>query len=205
MADTFYSAIRAKGLIGSWDNASSYEQAWKDVPVTEVDNLVGIYQAKYLMSDWPFQPEKIPFNPPDPDNYIDKLAIDIYREEIPWSIAMNKLLVYYQKERDYNGAAKIAFMLAQPFPFWDKPQYIAGQLLVKVKRYREAVFYLDRAVNLKPDNTTYLLSLSLAYALNSQKGPAQSTLQRLLDIEPDHEEANRLLKQVETSSKRSGS
>jgi tetratricopeptide (TPR) repeat protein len=205
IADAFYNAIREKGLIGPWDNASTYEQAWKDVPVTKVDNLVGIYSVEYLMSDWPFQPQRIPFSPPEPKNYIEELAADLYQQKIPWVKTMEQLLAYYQKEQDYNEAAKIAFMLAQTFPFWDKPQYIAGQLLVKVNRYREAIFYLNRSVNLKPDNTTYLMALSKAYALDSKRDPAHNFLQRLLEIKPNHKEARRLLKQLEASSKTPGS
>jgi tetratricopeptide (TPR) repeat protein len=205
IADSFYNAIREKGLIGPWDNTISFDQAWKDVPVTEVDHLVGMYQAEYLMHDWPFRPRKIPFNPPEPKNYIEELAADLNQQKIPWVKTMEQLLVYYQKERDYNEAAKIAVMLAQAFPFWDKPQYIAGQLLVKVKRYREAVYYLNHSVNMKPDNTTYLLALSRAYVLNSQNNPAQQSLRRLLDIKPNHKEAQQLLKQLEISSKTSGS
>ena len=113
---------------------------------------------------------------------------------------MEQLLIYYQKEKDYAQAARIAVMLAQAFPFWERPQYIAGQLLVKEKRYREAVFYLNRAVNLKPDKTAYLVGLSRAYALNSQKDQAQRSLQQLLDMEPGHKEARQLLKQLEGSS-----
>jgi lysophospholipase L1-like esterase len=188
IADAFYNAIREKGLIGPWDNAISYDQAWKEVPVTEVDNLVGIYQAEYLMHDWPFQPQKVPYNPPEPENYIEELAADLYN------------LIYYQKEKDYAQAARIAVMLAQAFPFWERPQYIAGQLLVREKRYREAVFYLNRAVDLKPEKKEYLMGLSRAYALNAQKDQAQHSLQRLLDMEPDHKEGKGLLKKLEGSS-----
>jgi hypothetical protein len=41
MADAFYAALRRQGIAGSWDHASTFEQAWGDAPITEVDRLVG--------------------------------------------------------------------------------------------------------------------------------------------------------------------
>lgn len=199
LADAYYNAIRAKGFIGAWKNAASYEQASKDIPVTESDRLNGLYKIKHLMSDWPFQPERVPFNPPEPKNPIEALAIDLYHGDVSWIEAMEQLLSADLKNENYLRAAHTAVILAQAFPFLDAHQNIAGQLLEKVRRYREAIFYLNRAVSLKPTDPTYLLALSRAYAVDLQKEPAQRLLRRLLEIEPGHREARRLLNALEAS------
>jgi tetratricopeptide (TPR) repeat protein len=156
------------------------------------------------MSDWPFQPERIPYRPPEPTNLVEELAAGLYAKKLPWTRATERLLAHYIQQRDYREVARTASMLALAFPFLDQPQSVAGQLLVEAQRYREAVFYLCRAARLQPGSVEYLLALSRAAALDTQDGLARESLRQLLQIDPDHVEARRLLERWEAPSGAAG-
>ena len=91
----------------------------------------------------------------------------------------------------------MALILANSLPYLENLQYVAGQLLLNLGRKREALRYLKRAVELAPNETKNLLALSQAYWAESKKQEAKHILTQLLQIDPNHASAQRLLQQLQ--------
>ena len=145
LADAFYDAFRAHGMIGRWDGRVSREQAWREIPVTEVDRLYGEWRARYLTSDWPFKPEKEPFQIPWPANRVEEIAESYYHGSYEWPYAMRQLLDHYRSAGDKTEAARVAVLLAEAFPNRAEDQRAAAEALRAAGR-SDAVVYQRRAL-----------------------------------------------------------
>jgi lysophospholipase L1-like esterase len=129
LADAFYDAFRAQGMIGRWQTPVSREQAWREMPVTEVDRLYGEWRSRYLTSDWPFKPEKEPFQIPWPANRVEEIAEAYYHGSYEWPYAMRQLLDHYRSVGDKTEAARVAVLLAEAFPNRVEDQRAAAEAL----------------------------------------------------------------------------
>lgn len=197
IANTFYEAMKEKQLIGSWKNATSIAEAWQEVPVTEIEQLRGLYTVLRLKANWPFQAGAAEPKIPKPRNLVEALALGLYQKRVVWVNAMQQLFTHYQKIGDKAQAVKVALILASALPYVENPQYVAGQMLINRGRKLEALRYLKRAAELAPNKTNNLLALSRAYLSNSKKEDAERTLRRLLQVDPKYKLAQRLLEQLE--------
>src|SRR6185295_6057882 len=110
LADAFYTALREQALIGPWTTPVPREQAWREIPVTEVDRLYGEWRARYLMSDWPFTDEKESFWLPPVTDRVEGIAQDYYRESVEWPQAMRRLLDHYRSVGNVEEAARVAVL-----------------------------------------------------------------------------------------------
>ena len=70
-------------------------------------------------------------------------------------------------------------------------------MLVNQGRPRQALRYLERAVALAPGKSDNRLALARAYLDDDRKAEAGRVLERLLQREPNHEAARRLLARIE--------
>lgn len=145
LADAFYDAFRAQGMIGHWDSPVSREQAWREMPVTAVDRLYGEWRSRYLTSDWPFKPSKEPFQIPWPANRVEEIAESYYHGSYEWPYAMRQLLDHYRSVGDKTEAARVAVLLAEAFPNRAEDQRAAAEALRAAGR-SDAVVYQRRAL-----------------------------------------------------------
>lgn len=193
LADAFYEAMKERQLIGAWGNATATAEAWNNVPVTNMERLFGQHVIARLKADWPFQASATEPNIPAPRSLVERLALARYQKCVAWVTAMQQLFTHYQKTGDKVQATKVALILANALPYEEHPQYVAGQMLVNRGRGHEALRFLKRATELTPNETQYLLTLGQAYVSSSQKEKAKQTLTRLLEVDPTHKSARRLL------------
>lgn len=68
-----------------------------------------------------------------------------------------------------------------------------GRLLLSAGRAAEAVPHLEAALQLAPDDQAALYDLGVAYALGRRTPEARATAERLLQVNPEHPGAHRLL------------
>ncbi len=145
LADAFYDAFRAQGMIGRWEKPVPREQAWREIPVTEVDRLYGEWRSRYLTSDWPFKPNKEPFQIPWPANRVEEIAESYYHGSYEWPYAMRQLLDHYRSVGDKTEAARVAVLLAEAFPNRAEDQQAAAEALRAAGR-SDAEVYRRRAL-----------------------------------------------------------
>jgi len=146
LADAFYAALREQALIGPWTTPVPREQAWREIPVTEVDRLYGEWRARYLMSDWPFTDEKESFWLPPVTNRVEEIAEEYYRGSVEWPQAMRRLLDHYRCAGNVAEAARVAVLLAEAFPNRMEDQRAAAEALRAAGR-ADAVVYRRRALD----------------------------------------------------------
>jgi lysophospholipase L1-like esterase len=140
LADAFYAALREQALIGPWKTPVPREQAWREIPVTEVDRLYGEWRARYLMSDWPFTEQQEPFWLPPAAGRVEEIAQEYYRGSCEWPEAMRRLLAHYRSAGDVTEAARVAVLLAEAFPNRADDQRAAAEALLTAGRPDDVVY-----------------------------------------------------------------
>jgi tetratricopeptide (TPR) repeat protein len=193
LADAFYDAMREDELIGDWQHAVPDIVARADVPVSEVDRLFGEYKILRLTAGWPFRDPPIPAAIPQPRNEIEKLARQLYDQEINWTQANDKLRKLYRIEGNQHEYTRVTLILADAFPFISQAQYEAGTALIKAQRAPEASAYLRRAVEQAPGVTNHWLAFAHALVLTGRYDIARDSLRRALALDPGNETAIKAL------------
>ncbi|MBN1412272.1 MAG: tetratricopeptide repeat protein [Spirochaetales bacterium] len=197
MTNAYYNALMKAGLIGEWKDLVSYQQAYDEIPITDVDILFAEYKIMQLKADFPFVKEKKDPGVPQPTNPIEEIAYLLYYEKVTWLQGMERLLDIYKQYEDYPEALKVACNLVEAVPFDLRYLYLAGQLLTRADRPREAKYYLKKAVALAPDNPDIIFSLAEAYFLDKDVPNAVKYLKRVLELNPDNEQAKHNLENIE--------
>ncbi len=179
LADAYYDALRAAGLIAPWEGPVSARQAWQDVPVTEVDRLNADYQMLRLKADWPFSREPGPPGIPRRTTQVEKIAYALYQGTNSWPEAMRRLLSHYRLKRDHINAARVAVLLADARPYDTALQLEAATLASQVQR--------------EPAAQRLLWRTAQAQVSAGDTRGARNSLELLLALAPDHAGARQLL------------
>lgn len=199
LADAYYDALVADGVAGTATAAVDDEQAWLEVPVSEVDRIFSEYKIARITSHWPFSNAgKEPPLPP-PDGVPAMLAQQLYRQTLDWAGVHKRLAAHYKSIGDSQAYAKIVLILADAFPFDAPALYHAGVALLELGRNRQALDYLHRSARRAPDELNALLAYSHALLLNGAPQQARQVLQRVLAIDPDNATALQALQQIDGS------
>ena len=188
--------IIAQKLISETANEYSVELAWKDIPISKVNKIIADRKIKILISDYPFQPSKLTLEITKAKTYEERLATKQMKDTDWFSIQQN-LLAYYQKIGKWREAAKIAGLMFDAFPNQHNPAYVAGQLYFKVKDFTIALYYHSKAIELAPDNVSYLMSLARTYYANDKPTQSITILKKVLTISPTHPQAIFQLQRLE--------
>jgi tetratricopeptide (TPR) repeat protein len=185
MADAFYDAIVASGLVGDPTLKTDERTARREVPVSELDRAFGDYKIMNVISDWPFSDPPVQRELPATRDYAEQLAKSLYRQTTTWPDATLKLRDYY-RPRDTDEYRRLALILADAFPFMPTLQREAAAALLPAERPREALNYAYRAATREPNNVESLLVLAESFARMGRVREAGEVLDRALRLEPDN-------------------
>ncbi|GAB4188361.1 MAG: hypothetical protein Kow00108_25000 [Calditrichia bacterium] len=152
------------------DREADLNQLSLQAGVTEVDEQIGRIALKILLSDWPFKRNPsseetvIDYNP---DDYIKKLALDIYTEKISWKKGHFEASKYYKKNNQLYQAYREFLGLLNEEPYNVSAYIEAITLLFQLEKFDDAYPLLKHAELLdKKRNETHLIfSLLGAYYL----------------------------------------
>ncbi len=106
----------------------------------------------------------------------------------PYLAAGNVLM----KQRRYDEAF-VYFVAANDVEETSAGHRMLGSILLQRGDREAAVPHLERAVALDPHDLPALYNLSGAYALEAEYDKARRTVNRLLELKPDHQDGRRLL------------
>ncbi|MBT8135719.1 MAG: SGNH/GDSL hydrolase family protein [Gammaproteobacteria bacterium] len=195
LGNVYFDALRDTGLGLDWSRALPEKTARAEQPISRIEQLQGHYRVQGLLHDWPFVPERQPWQLPLPAGREQEIAQAWYRSEIDWIQAMNHGLVHYQQTGDYAEAARVAVNIADSFPFEAQPQHVAGMMLVRQTppQGHRAIPYFHRAVRLEPRSVPFMVTLARAYHINGYKDAARDTARRLQQLSPQNEIALQIL------------
>lgn len=155
LADAFYNKIKELQLIGDWGNYISYDNAFKDIPVTLIDSIKGKFIINDLKRSWPYNLKMSGTNPIalydsiKSLTYEEKKAINLYKGKEEWQAVMREAYHTYKRDGDYKNALKVAQSLIAEFPEQPKVYEMAGDICLEMNNTVYANFYFEKGKKLK--------------------------------------------------------
>ena len=150
LADAYYRSLLDDGILGPAVQVVPGEQAWSELPVTEVDLKKADYEITRLMADWPFRVDGARPHYPARNGEIERLAYSLFTRGTTWSSATEQLQAYYLQRQDSLAAARVAVLLADTYPYDTERQYQASKLAQDAGLERDAVRLLRRTQQQAP-------------------------------------------------------
>lgn len=145
IANAFYDALRARGIIGEWTNAVPASKARAAIAVTPVDSLMAILRTDRLVSGWPFRErgdERTPVvDTLHPRNDVERLAQSVVLGRTPWPAATDSVRVAAERAGDDEVATRAALALAEEYRYSAEPLLDLAELSARRGRVDEAVRY----------------------------------------------------------------
>lgn len=202
LANAFASTIVEQKLISTEVTIEQLERtagiAWSEIPVTKADRLYGEYKVAKLTADYPFTQH--PKTVPAPDSSsIEGDAVKRRLAGEDWLNLNRKLSPIYQREKDMNEGALISGLLADALPHEYNLTYIAGLIYKKANNIPLSLYYLNRAVQMKPDSLAVRLSIAQNYFILGNKQKSLAHLHFVKQQQPNHPDVDRFLKVVNGS------
>jgi tetratricopeptide (TPR) repeat protein len=109
-------------------------------------------------------------------------------------------LAYYENEQNFTYARRTAIILADAILVSAHYQHVAGQLCFKDGLLEDSIRYLNKALELQPQNTDVLLDATRVYFRMNSHAEAKAMLEKVLAINPTHEDAKQMLESVKVPS-----
>lgn len=154
LADAFYDAIHDEGLIGEWRTVVGQGQAERELLVTSIDSIAGAYRIQNLKNSWPFRPFDAPDVPLDTiaaGTVEGRLGLALYQRSLPRADALEELHRHYVASNNLTAALQSLYSIIQRYPFLSEPYLAASNVLVRARRYDDALEYAlaasERGVN----------------------------------------------------------
>ncbi|GIV61575.1 tetratricopeptide repeat protein [Rhodocaloribacter litoris] len=188
IADAFYEALHQAGLIGPWHHTIPARVARAEVLLTPVDSLYGVYRVRQLTGSWPFRPPGTVDRSLDTlraTNPVEAIALALFRREINWMEAMNRLQAHYVEQGNLHGALRAALAVIQQYPFLPEAYATAGDLLVRQGRYDEALAYFEAAHERRPSAGVHYMIGTLRL-VRGELDAAVEHLERGRALDPDN-------------------
>jgi tetratricopeptide (TPR) repeat protein len=162
MSDAFYTAMKKERLISAGGNEMSFSTLWKEMPVTRIDSLSGVYKVANLKNSWPFagtmRRDSSGAKTPE-----ERIAYQLANRKISWLDAMDQGYDLYIRNQALAEARKTVETLILEYPlnagYYLKSAMISGEM----KEEKQAVFNFQKAFRLAPsfDIARYLFVIFL--------------------------------------------
>lgn len=155
LADAFYNKIKELQLLDDWDNYISYDEAFKDIPITRIDSIRGKFIVGDLKRSWPYNLKMSGTNPIalynsiESPTYEEKKAINLYAGREEWQSVMKEAYHTYKRDGDLENALKVAQSLISEFPEQSKVYEMAGNICREMNNTDYANFYFEKGKQLK--------------------------------------------------------
>jgi tetratricopeptide (TPR) repeat protein len=151
IADAFYAALQTHGFSAPWPSPVPTADARRDLRVTAVDSLTGVFRTNRLTSGWPFQPRGTSLVPIvdtlQPRTAAEQLAQQVVLGHVPWAEATDRLRGEYEKAGDADRAIGAALAMAQEYRYAAQPLLDAARVAAAAGRDSAALVYVRAAVD----------------------------------------------------------
>ncbi|WP_371194676.1 hypothetical protein [Glaciecola sp. SC05] len=177
------------------------DKAWVNMPLSEVDLMVGDYKILTLTSDYPFTDSKQAIAAPADTSALQKIAKRRIEGE-SWLNTQQALLTILQEQGDIRQAANAAGLLHDALPDEAQAARVASLLYLQIDELGLAEFYARRALYVQQPgtqiNANYYLTLAEIVFKSGNLPDAIAILDALLRIEPDNQRALSIRQQIST-------
>ncbi|PKG99324.1 hypothetical protein [Paraglaciecola sp. MB-3u-78] len=194
LAEAFIKSIVQQQLLGS-PLLVTHQQAWQDIPLTQVDQLYAQFKIANLTADYPFTstPQKVV--PIKNQNFESAMTLKRINGE-PWLAIQQKMLSHYQSKNKTAEAAKVAGILFDALVHNAQIADVARRLYVDIQDMSLAYYYAKQAVNLMPENIPYKLNFAQILYNLKRDDEAIAELKAVLKLQPGHPKATFYLEQL---------
>ncbi len=121
---------------------------------TKLDSTIALYQIIILKSDWPYTKKKKSDEEKlkllNMQSYSDTLAYLVGKGDLSWEAAHLELAQSKLMSGDLESFLNEVKAATDEYPFDPYPYEFAAQLLVNLKKFDEAYFYLQKLNDIKP-------------------------------------------------------
>lgn len=155
MADAFYEKVKALNLLENWEHYVTYEEAFDDIPVTQIDSLKGKLAVEILKQSWPYD-LSMSGTKPVGYNYVtqnptfeETTAINLHNHQGQWQYLITQAYHKYNEDGAYKKALKVAQTLIFEFPEQFKVYEMAGEMCQKLGDDAYAEYYFKKSGYLK--------------------------------------------------------
>ncbi len=187
LADAFYDALRDAALIGDWTNAVPTDVARRTLTLTPADSLVGLLRVRKLMGGWPFRPRSAPPLALDTltvRTEFDRIVLALYRAEVTWLEATERLATYYEQTGDTARAVRAREAMVASYPMLTPPRLGLAGLYLRAGRLPEAERAFEAAAARNPGSPTPLAMLGAIALERGETARAVELLERARSLEP---------------------
>ena len=151
ISESFYKILKENEIIpDSNSDEMTFSELVEEMPITTVDSLKGIFLMNLFLKEWPFNRTDIP-EPDTESSFEAKLANQIVYDGSFWYQAMGELSDYYQQNKDWAGALKVAEASTLAFPYEESSYVTSYRMSLKLNNLKKAEFHLNKAFQLNPD------------------------------------------------------
>lgn len=147
MADVFYNKIKELNLLSNWDNYISFDEAYKDIPITEIDSIRGEFVIDELKKSWPYDLSMSRTNPLSAyysisnPNYEQRRAVEIHTNQATWKDVMYQSYSKYKRDEAFEKGLRVAQSLILEFPEVAEVYRLAGNMCLKLEHLDKAAYY----------------------------------------------------------------
>ncbi len=187
IADAFYDALLAAGLVEGAAQPVPDAVARQTLLLTPADSLVGLLRVRKLLGGWPFQPRDAPRRRLDTltvRTEFDRIVKSLYESEETWLEATEALATYYEREGDERHALQAREAMTASYPMLAQPYLGLGGLHLRARRLDEAERSFEQAARL---STRPAVPLSMLGAIALERGrtaDAVALLERSRELAP---------------------
>jgi tetratricopeptide (TPR) repeat protein len=181
MADAFYNKIKELNFLSGWDNYIAFDDAFTDIPITDIDSIKGRLIINDLKQSWPYDlsksgelPRSTYYNIVSP-TYEEKRAFHIYTNQSQWKNVMIEAYETYKRKKEYRKALRIAQSLIFEYPEQGDGYHSAGTLCMKMDAPEKAVYYFYKGNQLDKTSAS-VQQLATVYMKLNKMDLAQKTL-----------------------------
>lgn len=199
LAEAFIQQIVNSQLIADKTQDVSLQQAWQDMPLSQVDLLYADYKIKHLLADYPFTSPAVPVSFGEVTTFAEQSALNWVQGQ-SWLQVQQELLKHYQQTNNLAKAAKTAGILFDALPHQSQIAQLASNLYRDNQDFILAYYHVRRAHELEPDNLSYLLNLAQMLFELQREDEAIIQLKAVLKLEPEHAKAQFYLDQLQNTS-----
>ncbi|WP_318342890.1 SGNH/GDSL hydrolase family protein [Flagellimonas baculiformis] len=155
MADAFYEKIKALKLLDNWENYVSYEEAFDDIPMTQIDSIKGKLAVEILKQSWPYdlsmsgtKPMGVNYITQNP-TFEERTAVNLHNHQGQWQYLITQAYHKYNEDGEHKKALKVAQTLIFEFPEQFKVYEMAGEMCRKLGDEAYAEYYFKKSQYLK--------------------------------------------------------
>lgn len=208
LAEAFLQQLLATGLIQAELGAPNgavkrVEQAWSEVPVSELNQRWAELKIAKLTRDFPFTNTPQPLPSFKPETEIDYLLLE-RSQGADWLTQQQKLLAIYTKNQAWQKFALVQGNLSDVMSYSDREANLAAAAYRRIGDIEMSIFYQSRSLRLVPNSSQYLLNQAQNYFMTEQFEKSISQLERAKSLDADNTKVAYFLSKVKQMQAQQG-